>query len=168
MNEIWKDIPEYEGLYQVSNLGRVKSLPKKLNNRYSSYITKEKILKLVLDDYGYYLVGLYKNRLGKNKRVHQLVAMAFLNHSPCSFKLVVDHIDGNPSNNNVENLQLLSNRENTSKGYKNKSSRFRGVCWHKIREKWIATGINRKYLGYFNSEIEAFNAVKEYEKMQKL
>lgn len=108
IKEIYKDIPNYKGLYQVSNLGKIKSLG---NNK----LKKEKILKNRLSSSGYLHVYLSKNKEGKNFKVHQLIAMAFLNHIPNGHKIVVDHIDNNPLNNYVENLQLISQRENTSK-----------------------------------------------------
>jgi len=117
--EIFKDIPGYEGIYQVSDLGRVKSL--KFN--------KEKILKPGVNNHGYYTVVLCKGKR-KTINVHQLVAMAFLNHEPCGYNgLIVDHKDNNPLNNRLSNLQLISQRENTSKDKKG-SSKYTGVSWN--------------------------------------
>jgi hypothetical protein len=152
--EIWKDIPEYEGEYQVSNFGNILSLK---NNR-------SKILKPTYDKYGYSMYGLSKNGIVKNFRGHILVAIVFLNHKPCGFKLVIDHINGNPKDNTLNNLRIISHRENVSRGYKNKSSNYRGVCWHKNKNKYMAYSINRKYIGYYNTELEAYNAILEYEK----
>lgn len=66
-NQIWKDIVGYEGLYQISNLGNVKSF----------HLNTERILKSPADSHGYYIVVLCKNKKGKSFKVHQLVAMAF-------------------------------------------------------------------------------------------
>jgi len=65
----------------------------------------------------------------KSFKVHKLVAIHFLNHNPCGYKVVVDHIDGNPLNNHVNNLRLVSSRENINLGYdkKNTTSKYRGV-----------------------------------------
>ena len=71
--EIWKDIPEYEGLYQVSNLGKVKSLARKNKNR----VNQEKLMKLKLNSSGYYQVWLCKNNQDKGFFVHRL--LAFIN-----------------------------------------------------------------------------------------
>ena len=150
-NEIWKDIPEYEKLYQASNLGNIKSLISNI------------ILKPNNDGYNRLYVVLYKNKSKSSKKVHQLVAMAFLNHKPCGFNLVVDHIDNYPFNNKVENLQLISLRENSSKDKKGYSSKYVGVTWHKRDEKWTSSILidgKRKYLGYFDKEIDAHNAYK--------
>jgi hypothetical protein len=158
MEEIWKDIPEYEGLYQVSNLGRVKSL----------MFNKEKILKQANTN-GYLQVRLCKNKI-KKFLVHQLVSMAFLNHKPCGFNLVIDHINDNPSDNRVENLQIVTNRYNTCKTQGKYSSQYKGVWWSKDKQKWRAgILINKKpkFLGYFTDEKEAHlayqNALKKIE-----
>ena len=98
MKEIWKDIKEYEGLYQVSNLGRIKSL----------YFKNEKILKGRLDKDGYILVRLYKNEKGINKKVHRLVAEAFV--PEC--KIQVNHKNGIRDDNRAENLEYVTASEN--------------------------------------------------------
>jgi len=157
MNEIWKDIVGYEGLYQVSNLGRVKSL----------IFGKEKILKPGNNKYGYYKVNLYKAKV-KTFHIHKLVAMTFLHHTQNDHKLVVDHINANKLDNRVENLQIISQRHNTSKDKKNKTSKYTGVCWDKYKWK-SAIRINgkKKHLGVFNCETKAglvyLQAVKELE-----
>ena len=148
MSEIWKDIPDYEGMYQVSNLGNVKSL--KWN--------KERILKATISSRGYKMVHITNNFKSKGFSVHQLVAMAFINHTPCGHKLVIDHINENKIDNRLENLQIITNRYNISKSYKNKSSKYTGVCFDKNRNKWISTiKINgkQKNLGRFKTEEEA-------------
>jgi hypothetical protein len=162
--EFFKDIPNYEGIYQVSNLGNVKSL----NFKVSGF---EKILKPSIDSSSYYYVGFSKNGKGKKFRIHQLVAMAFLNHIPCGHKIVVDHINTNRLDNRLENLQLISNRENISKDRKNKSSKYVGVSWHKIKNKWeskICADNKSKHLGLFDEEHEAHlayqNALEMYHK----
>ena len=106
--EIWRDVINYKGIYQVSNLGRVKSLKRKgcLNDR---------ILKPKPTSRGYLKVTLCINNEIKYKTVHQLVAEAFLNHTPCGMALVVDHIDNDKLNNCVNNLQVITQRENSYK-----------------------------------------------------
>lgn len=150
-NEIWKDVKGYEGLYQVSNLGRVKSL--KFN--------KEKILKPGVNSTGYYNVLLYKDSIAKSVKVHQLVAIAFLNHNPCGYKIVVDHLNNNPLDNKLENLQMITARENTSKDKKNKTSKYKGVSWYESTQKWevkIRIKSKKLHLGYFNCELAAHQA----------
>jgi hypothetical protein len=152
--EIWKDIPNYEGIYQVSSLGRVKSLG---NNKQK----KEKILKPATNPYGYVHVVLSKDAVSKSMKTSQLVAMAFLNHVPCGHKIVVDHIDDNKLNNTLENLQLITQRENTCKTQGKYSSNYRGVCWNRFENKWVShirIDGKHKRLGAFNDELEASNA----------
>lgn len=148
MIEIWKDIPSYEGKYQVSNLGRVKSLRR----------NKEKLLKYVTTKDGYYQVCLQVNGKQISIKVHQLVAIAFLNHTPCGMKLIIDHKNDIKTDNRVENLHVVTNRYNVCKTQNAFSSKYKGVCWDKSRNKWISyIKINgkRMHLGRFDCEIEA-------------
>ena len=155
--EIWKDIPGYEGLYQVSSEGRVKSLKRK-------GVGQDRILKPSDNGRGYYQSCLVKDKKIKTIQVHQLVAMAFLGHTICGMKVVVDHIDNNKSNNNLNNLQLISCRENLSKDKKGGSSKYVGVTWHKPRNKWrsmIRINGKNKHLGLFTNELDARDAYQE-------
>lgn len=162
MKEIYKDIPNYEGYYQVSNLGNVKSLERKVKHSKSGFITvKEKIFSKVENSSGYYVVSLLKDSKRKSRTIHQLVAMAFLNHTPSGYEIVVDHINNNPLDNRLENLQLITSRENSSKDKKGGSSKYIGVRWHKSNKKWqssIYINGKREYLGYFTNELEAHTA----------
>jgi len=155
--EVWKDIPEFEGIYQVSNLGNVKSL----NYRKKGII---KLLVKNLNTNGRYRVNLCKNgRCFTNSKIHQLVAISFLNHKPCGHKIVVDHIDNNKQNDKLYNLQLISNRENTIKDIKGGTSKYTGVCWNKRQGKWqgaISLYGKAKHLGYFTDEKKAAEAYK--------
>ena len=151
MKEIWKNIESYEGLYQVSNFGRVRSLR----------FNKQRMLKPIINIYGYLVLNLCKDGNKKNLRIHQLVAMAFLDHKPNGMKIVVDHIDNNKKNNRADNLQLISQRQNSSKDKKGYSSKYVGVAWHKAKSKWLSKiWINgkSKHLGIFADEIEAAKA----------
>jgi hypothetical protein len=151
--EIWKDIPDYDGEYQISSLGRVKSLK----------FGKEIILKQSSDLRGYMLVGLSKNGKLTSSKIHQLVAVAFLGHKKCGHHIVVDHIDNDKKNNLLSNIQLISHRENASKDRIGKTSQHTGVVKGRSG-KWVARiSLDGKdaYLGCFDSEIEAANAYKE-------
>ncbi len=155
--EQWIDVVGYEGLYQVSDLGRVKNLIHS-RNRFS------KILKLYAEKTEYLSINFCVNNIKKNKFIHKLVAMAFLNHVPCGYVLVVDHKDFNRKNNCVTNLKITSQRNNTNKKHIKSSSKYTGVSWHKRHEKWysyIRINGKLKYLGNFTDENEASNA---YEK----
>lgn len=165
-NEIWKDIPEYEGYFQVSNLGRVKGI-KRTILRNGSPITFQAKIRKQFTTKGYFTVALSKNGYQKQRQVHQLVAMAFLNHKPCGYKFVVDHKDNNSTNNHIDNLQIVTNRYNSSKDQKGHTSKYLGVSWREDRKKWRASiyhnGKNIE-LGHFNNQKEASkyyqNAVK--------
>jgi hypothetical protein len=163
--EIFKDIKGYEGLYQISNHGRVKRLPHFIDNGSNNgYIAKELILKPAISTY--YSVVLSKGGKSKTFRVHQLVAIMFLNHNPCGYRLVVDHKDHNPLNNHMDNLQIVSNRYNSSKDKfrGNHASKFIGVWRNKSLNKWgarIRFNNRRYHLGYYIKEEDASNAYKE-------
>lgn len=151
--EVYKDIFGYEGIYQVSNLGNVKSF--KFN--------KVKQMKLSLNC-GYLKVKLTNNKISKYKQVHQLVAESFLNHKVCGMKLVVNHIDLNKTNNSVSNLEIITNRENCNKKHLKSTSKYTGVSWHKRDNKWrayIMINSKLKHLGYFKTEIEASEAYQK-------
>lgn len=172
MNEIWKDIPGYEGLYQVSNLGNVKSLSRIIKHaKGGNKTTKERMLKPGVNKSGYCRVVLFKDSLDKTFPVHQLVAMGFLGHIPCGHESVVDHINNNSKDNRVENLQVITHRENVSKDIKGCYSIYTGVSWHKNKNKWIA-GIRingkSKHLGYFENEYDAHLKYQETLKTFKL
>lgn len=112
MEEIWKDIKGYEGWYQVSNLGRVKSLERTfVRKNGSSFKVKERILKYAFDHAGYPYVTLIKLKVRYNKSIHRLVAMAFIPNP--ENKPQIDHIDANPMNPNVNNLRWATTRENS-------------------------------------------------------
>tara|TARA_R110000772_G_scaffold245420_2_gene358854 strand:+ start:245 stop:718 length:474 start_codon:yes stop_codon:yes gene_type:complete len=148
--EIWKSIKGYED-YQVSNLGRVKSLK----------CGKERIMKLTKSKKGYLRKVFKINDKLITRSIHQLVAVAFLNHTPCGLKLVVDHIDNNKLNNKLSNLQLITSRMNSSKDVKGKTSKYTGVSKYVSDKKWrakIEINGKGKHLGCFNTELEASNA----------
>ena len=112
MNEVWKDIKGYEGLYQVSNLGRIKSLYGWNGHR---YLEREKILKPTSKydkrvSYPRAVIKLIKGKDKKDYKVHRLVAQAFIPNP--QNKPQVNHIDGNPLNNRIENLEWCTDREN--------------------------------------------------------
>ncbi len=111
----WKDIKGYEGLYQISSDGRVKSLP--FLQRYTHWITgkelfrqtKERILTVNIINSGYAVIQLWKNDKARPFLIHRLVAEYFLESPP---KQTVNHKDGNKLNNSVDNLEWASYSEN--------------------------------------------------------
>ena len=114
INEIWKPIKGYEGLYEVSNLGRIKRLRRLITNQYNSFYIEEKILKPQKNRYGYLYINLYKNGIMKHITIHKLVAEAFLDN-PNNLPQV-NHKDENKQNNNVENLEFCDCKYNINFG----------------------------------------------------
>lgn len=119
MKEIWKDIPEYEGLYQASNLGNIRVLNRVVNSgikNNNTVIRKGKLLKQRINQ-GYYEVALSKNNKKKFLKVHRLIAITFipnLNNFPS-----INHKNENKLNNNVNNLEWCSVKYNCNYGTRN-------------------------------------------------
>ncbi len=164
--EVWKTIKDFED-YEISNYGRIKSLPKKLKNKFGFYYSKEKILN---SNIGF---GGYRFQKIKNKTfsIHRLVAEYFL-IKPID-KNIVNHKDLNILNNNYLNLEWVTNRENTHHYEKSqkRTSKYIGVCFDKNRNMWISKiKIQGKTinLGRFKKEIDAYNKYKEYAKLKGL
>lgn len=157
MEIIWKDIPGYEGIYQVSNLGKVKSLDR---IDYANRKLKGQYLAGSKDKF-YSSVVLYKNAKSKTYRIHLLMAMAFLNHVP-SRMYHVDHIDGDSFNNSLDNIRVVTARENSQNT--NKKPRL-GYSFYPSRNKYKSQAYyNNKsvFLGYFDTEQEARDAYNNF------
>ena len=126
MKEAWVDIKDYEGLYQISNLGRVKSL--KRNTAH------ERILIPRVGRDGYLYVGLCKNGITKTKKIHRLVAENFIENP--ENKKEVNHIDGNKLNNYIFNLEWCNRSYNLKHAYKlgltHKTSQLKHDCFDVI------------------------------------
>lgn len=116
--EIWKDIEGYEGLYQVSNLGRVRSVIRVVVDRKCTRCMKSKILKQTpsTGKLPYFYVSLSKGGKVQKRMVHRLVAETFIPN--VELKPQVNHIDGNPQNNRYDNLEWMTNAENTLHAYR--------------------------------------------------
>lgn len=112
--EEWRDVVGYEGLYEISNFGRVKSLERiRKDKNGKSYRLREKILKQPHDAYGYPVVGIVSHEgVHRAKTVHRLLAMAFIPNP--ENKRCVDHINGIRSDNRLENLRWVTYKENTA------------------------------------------------------
>jgi hypothetical protein len=153
--EVWENIPNYENSYQVSNMGRIKSLTRIIENKKGQIQKyKGKILSPRLSNRGYYQIALSENNKTSLFSVHRLVMLSFVGPSD----LLVDHIDRNSKNNKLENLRYVSTQENSfNRGAK-------GYSYRNNNNKWIGTlRINGEsiYLGSFNTELEVKNAYLE-------
>lgn len=146
--EIWKNIKGYEGLYQVSNLGEIKSF--KLN--------KERILKKMETHKGYICVDL--SFKGKKRRVpvHRIVAEAFIPNP--ENKKQVDHIDENKLNNKTSNIRWLTNRENVSEYRSKRGNKVVGVHYSKKQKKFIS----QIYISGVTYSLGMFDNINDAEK----
>ena len=155
--EEWRNIEGYEGLYQVSNEGRVKSLEKTIIKKnkcgkLSEYKLKTKILKpLVFDTYNHVEVELYKDSVREHKQIHVLVAQTFISN-PHNYD-VVHHIDHNPQNNRVENLMWMSKEQHgalhgTENGEKTKKTVFQYTLDGQLVAVWESLHEIARELGY--------------------
>lgn len=146
-NESWVDIENFEGKYQISNLGRIKSKLRKLNSRYGQNRTlNEKILSLNKDKNSHYVsITLSKNNKRFTKSIHRLVAQAFIPNP--ENKCCVNHIDGDPSNNNLNNLEWVTMKENSQHAYSKQLKRQK-TSWNRdeiIELTKIAFNAGREY-----------------------
>ena len=155
MKEIWKDIKNYEGLYQISNFGRIKSFYKHKNG---------KILKTEIRN-TYEVIQLIKNKKRKSFQIHRLVAEAFLknkNNLP-----IINHKDFNRLNNNVENLEWCTQKHNVNYSKQNMIGKVHvqkgkpyGIFYRKNR-KIYEVCLRKKYYGCYKTFKEAENKRNE-------
>ena len=149
-NEIWKDIEGYEGLYQVSDKGRVKSLKR----------GNDKIMSLRRDKDGYLLVNLWNNHERKTFKVHRLVCQAYITNSHNLPQ--VNHKDENKDNNCVENLEWCDSKYNNNYGTHNQRSadkQSKPVLQYtldgKLVDKWKSGHDVERNLGYNQCNISS-------------
>lgn len=165
--EIWKPVKDYEGLYEVSNLGRVKSLSRIGFKKEKEFKIKEKILKPIdLGKYGYKQVNLCKNNIKTKLLIHRLVAEAFLERK--EYQSQVNHKNKITSDNIAENLEWVSSRENHchKRIDNNCSSKYIGVRYIKNSKNWrsqIDFNGKKIHIGMFYTELEAYQARVNFE-----
>lgn len=170
--EIWKDIAGYEKMYQVSNLGRVRSLDRYSWNGYKYWLQKGKILKPCQQKSGYLNVDLSNGHSKSHKdRVHRLVAQAFISN-PNNYPQV-NHKDEDKSNNKVENLEWCTAKYNLNYGHHNKKAAntrmkndFEKIAIRNgrmVSKPVIQLTLDGKIIKYYNSQSEAArkNNIKE-------
>lgn len=163
--EEWRDVPGTEGCYKISSMGRLWRLSRShINSRGQKRTIKEKIWLGTISKCGYYRTTInYCGTISFSGNIHQLVAMVFLNHKKCGLGAVVDHINHNKLDNRVENLRVISHRENIGHTSKETASKYPGVWFHKgSKQRPWATNIyvngKNKYIGTFKTEKEAHMA----------
>lgn len=152
IKEIWRQIPNYEGLYECSSKGRVKSIYRGRSS--GRFLRPQEAIN------GYVHVRLCKNGIVKKFNVHRLVIMSFMEYDP---NLVADHINRNRKDNRLCNLRQVTQRENMSNKSIKGTSKYVGVAWYKKLKKWrtqINIGGVVKHLGYFSDEITAADAYR--------
>jgi hypothetical protein len=154
----WKPITGYDGLYEVSDVGEVRSLPRKCGT--NGWYANSRLLKQSLRPAGYYLVNLTKNRVQKTVDVHLLVARAFIpGRRP---GLLVDHINEVRTDNKVTNLRWATksqNMHNTKNGWG--GMKYRGTHYVKRFSGWVAyitVSGKRRHLGCFKKREQALRA----------
>ena len=141
--EIWKDIPDYEGYYQASDLGNIRGLDRVIINSFGRQKTiKGEIIKPVVGKDGYLKLNLAKGGKKATFRVHRLVMMAFYGKSD----LVVDHINSNILDNKLENLRYCTIRQNNSYSKKNKTSKYTGV--YKVKDNFWGGVVHIEKVSY--------------------
>jgi hypothetical protein len=169
LSEKWVDTEGYEGIYKVSNYGRVKSLSRTLFNGKAFFNTKEKILSPKLGNNGYYSFSLSKEKKKVFYLAHRLIAKAFIPNP--ENKPTVNHKDSDRANNSISNLEWNTYRENNCHKIKTTKNKYIGVSFHKRNLKWTSyIFIEKKliHLGSFESEEEAYKSRVEYEKKNNI
>jgi len=170
IQEEWRAVVGYDGMYEVSNYGRVKSLDRTITDSRGMVRRLKGRTMVGGTTLGYPTVNI---REGNNKMVHRLVAESFIGPRPIreGVKYVVDHIDEVKTNNHVSNLRYVTFRENVTRSKKGKTSQYRGVSWNKQRGKWEVSmhrpkEQGKKHLGCYITELEAHHvyeaALKEH------
>lgn len=152
MEEIWKDVKGYEGLYQVSNLGRVLSL------NYNGTKTN-RILKKRIDTNGYVQYALYKNKKRKDFFAHQLVGMAFVENPNPEVYQIINHKDEDTTNNIWTNLEWCNNEYNCNYGTRNKRIKIKNTGKKRTQKtlKKMSESRQKKTYYQYNSESELVN-----------
>ena len=136
--EVWKDIKGFEGLYQVSNTGRIRALDRKIGYRKGRLRNWKGTEKHPTENAkGYLKVSLFKDGKSVTREVQRFVAEAFISNPEC--KEQVNHIDGNKHNNNVSNLEWTTPRENTIHSFTVLKRGIKKVSQYDLQGNYIRT-----------------------------
>lgn len=167
MREVWRDINGYEGLYQVSNLGRVKRLERIVrNNVYGGMrIVDEKILSATDNGHGYKIIGLRKDGRRKNHYVHRLVATAFIDN-PHDFHYV-NHLDRDRANNIADNLEWCTQLENVAHSIDNLRKRKPKSRATNTGEKYITERVERNKHTRYRVYIRSISICKSFKTLDE-
>lgn len=162
--EIWKSVKDYEGIYEVSNMGRVRSVERYLHSNGITRKTRPK-LHNTINNMGYIIVKLQKDKHKKSVVAHRLVAMEFIPN--VANKPFINHINSIKTDNRVENLEWVNTRENIThyKLTKKYSSKYVGVSYDKRLKKYCAKCYYKKksvHLGMFVNELDASMAYQKF------
>lgn len=151
--ELWKDIPNFEGLYQASTKGNIRSL-------YTNKILKQEISKN-----GYCKVMLCKDKKRKLLSVHRLIAMTYLDNY--SENLQANHIDGNKQNNDLNNLEMVTCQENIQHSFKNNLQVAKTGKEHPLYKKYGVLNKTSKKVNQYDLEgnyIETWDSIMDVER----
>jgi hypothetical protein len=162
--EVWKSIKGYDGIYEVSNMGRVRSYMKK--DGWAGYKVTDTphLMSTIPNGNGYMYVTLSKGCKRENKYIHRLVAEAFIGDIPQGY--VINHIDYDKANNQVGNLEIVTQRQNVGysrhkmcKPRKRDANAY--ICYRERNNVYEVT-VRKKYLGKFKTLEEARSARDAY------
>lgn len=168
--EEWREVKGYEGFYHVSNLGRIKKLKRDVYTKNGNFFRKdpEKLNKIHVNRKrgNYYTTDLVVKGQRRTFQIHRLLAINFIPNP--DNKKYVNHIDHNPMNNSLENLEWVNQMENSCHAQKRikSTSKYIGVGWDKYAGKWKCQIYHNKksiHIGSFASEEEAYEARKRFE-----
>lgn len=148
---MWKPIREYEGFYEISDTGEIKKVSTKRKYKY-----KERILKKRLNRDGYVITALTKHSKTEYFRVHRLVYETFIGKIPKDKE--VNHIDGNRKNNNINNLELLSHKDNIRHSISVLNHKIGGHNVHKQKVKCLETGVVYESISSASKCVKGANA----------
>lgn len=163
--EEWRDIKGFEGLYQISSHGRVRSLARTIKRRNRIAQIQTRILRQYKNKFEYWNVDLKNDKIINKCRIHRLVAKTFI-PNPLNLQFV-DHIDRNKHNNHISNLRWCSksqNQQNVAKTL-NKSSTYKGVYYNMSRNRYhtnIRINDKQSFIGSYDNEVEAAEAYDAY------